>query len=40
MMVVFLALYASVTPLGYAMEELVEFSIDYIDKFFTEMRDG
>ena len=40
MMVVFLALYASVTPLGYAMEELVEFSIDYIGKFFVEMRDG
>ena len=40
MMVVFLALYASVTPLGYAMEELVEFSIDYIDKFFVEMLNG
>ena len=40
MMVVFLALYASVTPLGYAMEQLVEFSIDFIDKFFVEMLNG
>ena len=40
MMVVFVALYASVTPLGYAMEQLVEFSIDFIDKFFVEMLNG
>ena len=40
MMVVFLALYASVTPLGYAMEALVQFSIEFVDKFFLVMRDG
>ena len=40
LLVVFLGLYASVTPLGHAMEDLVEFSLSFIDRFYESMSDG
>ena len=40
LLVVFLGLYASATPLGYAMEELVEFSLSFVDQFFESISNG
>ena len=40
LLVVFLGLYASTTPLGYAMEELVEFSLSFVDQFFESIYNG
>lgn len=40
LLVVFLALYASATPLGYAMEELSEFSLEFISGFLTGLANG
>ena len=40
LLVVFLGLYASVTPLGYAMEDLVEFSLTFVDQFFESIHNG
>ena len=40
LLVVFLGLYASATPLGYAMEELVEFSLSFVDQFFESIYNG
>lgn len=40
LLVVFLGLYASVTPLGHAMEDLVEFSLSFVDRFYESMSDG
>lgn len=40
LLVVFLGLYASVTPLGYAMEELVEFSLSFVDRFYESISNG
>ena len=40
LLVVFLALYASATPLGYAMEALSKFSLDFILGFLTGLSNG
>lgn len=40
LLVVFVALYASATPLGYAMEELSEFSLDFLSGFLTGLANG
>lgn len=40
LLVVFWGLYASATPLGYAMEELVEFSLSFVDQFFESIYNG
>ncbi len=40
MLVVFIALYASATPLGHAMEDLTGFALDYIGGFLIGGRNG
>ena len=35
LMVVFVALYSFATPLGYAMQEVSEFSLDFVAGFLT-----
>ena len=40
LLVVFLALYASATPLGYAMEAVSEFSLNFLSGFLTGLADG
>jgi len=40
LMVVFVALYSSVTPLAYAMQEVSEFSLDFFAGFLTGLTNG
>ena len=40
LMVVFVALYSSVTPLGYAMQEVSEFSLEFVAGFLTGLANG
>jgi len=40
LMVVFVALYSFVTPLGYAMQEVSEFSLDFVAGFLTGLTNG
>ena len=40
LLVVFVALYAYATPLGYAMEELTEFSLNFVSGFLLELENG
>ena len=40
LMVVFVALYSFATPLGYAMQEVSEFSLDFVAGFLTGLANG
>ena len=40
LMVVFVALYSFATPLGYAMQEVSEFSLDFVAGFLTGLTNG
>jgi flagellar biosynthetic protein FliR len=40
LLVCFLALYLATKPLGYSMEYLVGFAIDFIASFFGKLKNG